>query len=66
MATLRQKMMGAAVTGAFTVGANYLLKEFEKKDPTIDNYVDGHLGGGEAFLLGFSASMLQQYVYPML
>ena len=66
MSQIRAQLMTAAVTGAFAVGANYILKAIDKKDPKLDKYIDGSMKAGEAFVLGFSGSMLQQLVGPML
>lgn len=61
MSTLQQKLVSSAIAGAFVVAADYVLEEVGKEKYT--NIKNKEL---KMFALGFSASLLQQYVSPML
>ena len=60
--------MNAALAGAFTVVADWVLVEVGEKKyaPVKDVSAKSYKGAGELFGLGFSASMLQQIVGPMI
>lgn len=61
MADLQARIMSAAIAGGFIVAADYALSEFASKQyGQIENKQL------KLFALGFSGSLLQQYVAPML
>jgi hypothetical protein len=62
MADLQGKIMAAAMVGAFTVAGDYLIGELEKRQivPSQKNRMV------QVFLVGFSGSLLQQYIVPAL